>query len=144
LHVADKEAVRLLAAVPLFSECSKKELKAIIAASKEVARKEGAVLAKEGDKGIGFFLILDGTAKVSINGRARNRMGPGDFFGEISLIDEGPRSATVTAESDMRLLGLTAWVFRQLVEKNPAIARKMLRTMADRLRAGSSRPQPSH
>ena len=71
-------------------------------------------------------------------------MGPGDFFGEISLIDEGPRSATVTAESDMRLLGLTAWVFRQLVEKNPAIARKMLRTMADRLRAGSSRPQPSH
>jgi CRP/FNR family cyclic AMP-dependent transcriptional regulator len=135
--VADKGAVDLIGRVPLFSECTSRELRAIASASKEVTHKQGDVLAREGDKGIGFFVIAEGTAKVSIGDRSRGKLGPGDFFGEISLLDEGPRSATVVAESPMRLYGLTAWTFRQLVNKNPAISQKLLRVMADRLRRSS-------
>jgi CRP/FNR family transcriptional regulator, cyclic AMP receptor protein len=132
--VADKQAVDLLAQVPLFSGCTKKELQAIAGATKEIDHKEGATLAKEGDRGIGFFLIVEGTARVVVGGRTRRRLGPGDFFGEIALLDEGPRSADVVAETPVRLIGLTAWAFRQLVAQNPSIAQKLLRVMAERLR----------
>jgi CRP-like cAMP-binding protein len=134
--VADK-AIDLISSVPLFSECSKKELRAIASAAKEVTHKQGDVLAREGDKGIGFFVIAEGTARVNVGKSSRARLGPGDFFGEISLLDEGPRSATVTAETPMTLYGLTAWSFRQLVAQNPSIAQKLLRVMADRLRRTS-------
>ena len=134
------DAVKLLSGVPLFEGCSKKELEAISRAGKEVSHTEGDVLAREGDSGVGFFMIQDGTAKVSVGGKARSRLGPGDFFGEISLLDGGPRSATVTAETDVKLLGLTAWVFKGLIEQNPQIALKMLRVMASRLRSASAKP----
>jgi CRP/FNR family cyclic AMP-dependent transcriptional regulator len=137
--VANK-AIDLLGSVPLFSECTGKELRAIAGVAKEVAHNQGDVLAREGDRGIGFFVIAEGTAKVSIGDRGRGKLGPGDFFGEISLLDEGPRSATVVAESPMRLYGLTAWTFRQLVAKNPSISRKLLKVMADRLRRTSQDP----
>jgi CRP/FNR family cyclic AMP-dependent transcriptional regulator len=87
---------------------------------------------------MGFFLIVDGTATVSVAGRPRKRMSAGDFFGEISLLDNGPRTATVTAESPVKLLGLTQWGFKRLVESNPGIATKMLKTMASRLRAATA------
>lgn len=135
--MAKAETIRMLSEVPLFAGCSKKELQAIATATKEVTHEEGSVLAKEGDRGLGFFLIVDGTAKVSVNGRSRKKLGPGDFFGEIALLDEGPRSATVTAESPIRLLGLPAWTFKSLIEQQPSIALKMLQTMASRLRASS-------
>jgi len=137
--VANKEIVEMLANVPLFSECSKKELQSIADATKEVTHRQGAVIAREGDTGMGFFLITEGTAKVTINGKARGTMGQGDAFGEISLLDEGPRSATVTAATPMKLLGLTAWNFRQLVSHNPSIAQKLLRVMADRLRSAATK-----
>jgi CRP-like cAMP-binding protein len=95
------------------------------------------MLAREGEPGLGFFLILDGTAAVTVRGRDRAKMGPGDFFGEISLLDNGPRSATVTAVTPIHVMGLTQWVFKRLVESNPTIALKMLKTMAARLRASS-------
>jgi CRP-like cAMP-binding protein len=133
--VARNDAVELLSQVPLFSELSKKELKEIAKAAKEVAHREGAVLAREGDSGLGFFLIVDGSASVSVGGRPRGRMGPGDFFGEISLLDGGPRSATVKAETPIKMLGLTQWVFKRLVEQNPSISMKLLKVMASRLRA---------
>jgi CRP-like cAMP-binding protein len=82
-------------------------------------------------------LIVDGTATVSVGGRPRKKLGAGDFFGEISLLDNGPRTATVTAETPIQLLGVTQWNFKRLVEGNPAIATKMLKTMAARLRAAS-------
>ena len=138
--MAKKDPSNLLASVPLFSECTKKELDAIAEAAKEVDHKEGAVIAREGDKGIGFFLILDGTARISVGGRTRRRLGPGDYFGEIALLDEGPRSATVTAETAIRLLGLTAWNFRRLVAQNPSIAPKLLKVMGERLRDSSRDP----
>jgi CRP/FNR family cyclic AMP-dependent transcriptional regulator len=131
------DRVKLLSEVPLFEGLSKKELRAIAQSAKEITHREGAVLAREGDSGVGFFLITDGKAKVSVGGRARNTMGPGDFFGEISLIDQGPRTATVTAETPITTLGITAWVFKRLIEQNPSIASKMLTVMAQRLRQSS-------
>jgi CRP/FNR family cyclic AMP-dependent transcriptional regulator len=132
--VAKSEAVELLSKVPLFSELSKRELDSIAGAGKEIRHRKGAVLAKEGASGLGFFLIVEGTAVVTVGGKPRTKMGPGDFFGEISLLDGGPRTATVTAETPMRLIGLTQWVFRRLVEHNPSIGMKMLKVMASRLR----------
>ena len=129
-----------LAKVPLFSDCSKRELQLISRAAKEVHRKAGTVLAKEGDAGVGLFLILDGTAEVTIGGRRRTTLGPGDFFGEVALLDGGPRTATVTATSDMSLLVLSEWVFRGLLHQHPSIAMKTLSTLAGRLRLASSSP----
>lgn len=131
---ADREAVELLSNVPLFSELSKKELQSFASAAKEVRHRPGAVLAREGDSGLGFFLIVEGTAAVSIGGKPRGKMGPGDFFGEIALLEGGPRTATVTAETPIRVIGLTQWVFRRIVEQNPSVAMKMLKVMASRLR----------
>jgi CRP/FNR family cyclic AMP-dependent transcriptional regulator len=135
--VADKNALKMLSEVPLFEGLSKKELQAILASSKQVTHRAGSTLAKEGDSGLGFFLIVDGTATVKVGSRVFRRMGPGDFFGEISLLDQGPRTATVEAETDVVTLGLAAWVFKRLIEQNPAIASKMLKVMAQRLRTAA-------
>jgi CRP/FNR family cyclic AMP-dependent transcriptional regulator len=138
--VARMDTAELLSKVPIFSELSKKELKGIAGAVKEVTHEQGSVLAREGESGIGFFLIVDGTARAEVGGQARTRMGPGDFFGEISLLDGGPRTATVVAETPLTTLGLTQWVFKTLVENNPSIAAKLLKVMAARLRASSQDP----
>jgi CRP-like cAMP-binding protein len=136
--VGVREVAAQLGQVSLFSGCGRRELEAIARAAKEVSHPEGKVMAREGDRGIGFFLILDGTAKVSVRGRTRAKLGPGDVYGEIALLDQGPRSATVTATSPVRLLGLTAWVFRGLLQEHPTIAMKMLEVVAGRLRSASS------
>src|SRR5881396_119423 len=99
----------MLAKVPLFSGCSKRELAVIAQAAKEVRHKAGTVIAREGEYGIGLFLILEGKCRVTIGGKEKAILGPGDFFGEIALIDGGPRTATVTAITDVRLLGITEW-----------------------------------
>ena len=135
--MATRDVASQLAKVPIFAGCSKRELQAIVQAAKEVEHEEGHVIAREGDRGVGFFLITQGTAKVSIGGRTRARLGPGDFFGEISLLDRGPRTASVTATSPIRLVGITAWVFRGLLEEHPSIAIKMLEVVAGRLRSTS-------
>lgn len=135
-----REVAEKLGQVSLFSGCSRRELEAIARAAKEVSHPEGKVIAREGDRGVGFFLITDGTAKVSVGGRSRASLGPGQFFGEIALLDQGVRSATVTATSEVKLLGITAWVFRGLVEDHPSIALKMLEIVAGRLRSVSNDP----
>ena len=134
------DTVDLLSRVPIFSGLSKKELQGLAQAVKEVNHREGAVLAREGESGLGFFLIVDGTARAEVGGRTRTRMGSGDFFGEISLLDGGPRTATVVAETPMTTLALTQWVFKSLIENNPSIASKMLKVMASRLRSSSKDP----
>jgi CRP/FNR family transcriptional regulator, cyclic AMP receptor protein len=101
---------------------------------KEVDHRKGTVIATEGDPGVGLFVIVDGEAEVTIGGKRMAILRRGDFFGEIALLDGGPRSATVTARSDMRLLGLTEWVFRGLLQEHPSIAVKTLESMAGRLR----------
>jgi CRP-like cAMP-binding protein len=133
--VARQDPVKLLASVPIFEELTPKELRSIATASKEVTHREGAVLAREGDSGVGFFLILDGDVSVAVGGRPVRKMGPGDFFGEISLLDGGPRTATCTAQTEVTTLGITPWTFKRLIEQNPSIASKMLKVMAQRLRS---------
>jgi CRP/FNR family transcriptional regulator, cyclic AMP receptor protein len=138
--VDQREVTAQLAKVPMFSECTRREVQAIARAAKEVSHPEGHVIAREGDRGVGFFLILEGSAKVSIGGKARARLGPGDFFGEIALLDRGPRTATVTSTSPIRLVGITAWVFRGLLEEHPSIALTMLEVVARRLREAGPSP----
>jgi len=135
--VDTRGAVDQLAKVPMFSGCTKRELQAIVRAAKEVSHPDGHVIAREGDRGIGFFLITEGKVKVSIGGKARASLGPGDFFGEISLLDRGPRTATVTAVMPVKLIGITFWVFRGLLEEHPSIAMKVLEVVARRLRTVS-------
>ncbi len=136
--MAKRDPVQLLGSVPIFQGLSKKELREIARSAKEVKHRAGAALAREGETGVGFFLIVDGNATVTIGNTPRAKMGPGDFFGEISLIDNGPRTATVTADSDIITLGLTPWTFQRLIQQNPAIASKMMKVMAQRLRASSA------
>jgi CRP/FNR family transcriptional regulator, cyclic AMP receptor protein len=138
--VATQQLAAQLAKVPLFSDCSSKELGLIARAAKEASHPAGTVLAREGEAGIGLFLIIEGTAEVSIGGRRRASLGPGDFFGEVALLDGGPRSATVTATSDVRLLGITEWVFRGLLHEYPTIAIKTLQVLAGRLRKAARSP----
>ncbi len=91
--------------------------------------------------GVGFFIVAEGTAKVSVRGKEVATLRQDDHFGEVALIDEGARTATVTAETDVRCYGLTSWAFRPLVEHNPTIAWKLLRMMARRLRETQERHQ---
>ena len=134
-------AATQLASVPIFSGCSSRELNVIGRAAKEVSHKPGAVIAREGERGIGFFLIVEGEAEVSIGGKRKAKLGPGQFFGEVALLDGGPRTASVTALTPIKLLGITEWVFRGLLQEHPTIALKTLESVAGRLRA-ASKAQP--
>jgi CRP-like cAMP-binding protein len=127
--------VELIQRVPLFVDLDRKELQDLAGWFKERSFSEGDEVVTEGRGGIGFFVIQDGEASVSIHGDEKGSLGPGDYFGEVALIDEGARSATVTAKSSLRTYGLTSWEFRPLVENNASIAWKLLQTMAKRLRA---------
>jgi CRP-like cAMP-binding protein len=127
--------LELLQRVPLFEDFDKGDLERLSRSFKERTFGAGSTVAGEGKTGAGFFVIESGEAAVSVHGNERATMGPGDYFGEIALIDDGARSATVTAVSDLRCYGLTSWEFRPLVEANASIAWKLLETMAKRLRA---------
>jgi CRP/FNR family cyclic AMP-dependent transcriptional regulator len=122
-----------LAAVPIFEGLSKAELKRIAALADEVTVKPGRALVEQGKLGHEFFLILGGEAVVRRNGRKVATLGKGSYFGELALLDRGPRDATVVAETDMQLLVLGQREFLALVEDVPALSLKLLRTMARRL-----------
>jgi len=126
-----------LANVPLFSDCSQRDLQTVARVVREIRHRAGTVIAREGEPGVGLFILLEGTAEVSIGGRKKATLGPGEFFGEIALLDGGPRTATVTAKTDVNLLGLTEWVFRGLMSEHPTIALKTLQQMAGRLRVAT-------
>ena len=135
--MAQHDVPAKLAKVPIFSGCSKRELAIIGRASKEVSHREGTVIAREGERGIGLFLLLEGRCLVTIGGKTKAKLGPGDFFGEVALLDGGPRTATVTALSAVKLVGITGWVFRGLLMEHPSIALKTLEAVAGRLRSVS-------
>ena len=127
--------VELLRGVPLFSACSKRELSRIASLADQVDVQEGTVLTREGDSGREFFVVVDGRARVLVGDRGRvAALGPGASFGEMSLLDQGPRSASVEAETDMQLLVLDARSFSSLLDEVPSVARKVLVAMAGRLR----------
>jgi CRP/FNR family cyclic AMP-dependent transcriptional regulator len=125
----------LLSRVPLFAELSDRELKKLARSFKESKFSSGDVIAAQGKGGVGFFVIGEGEVAYSVDGQETGRGGPGEYFGEIALIDDGPRSASVTAVTDVLAYGLTSWEFRPLVEEDATIAWELLQTMAKRLRA---------
>jgi CRP/FNR family cyclic AMP-dependent transcriptional regulator len=127
------EATQLLQNVPLFSGLDPRELETIARTVHERTFNAGETVAEEGQGGVGFFVIREGEAKVEVGGNEVRRLGPGDYFGEIALISEGPRTATVTAESELRCYGLTPWEFRPLVQTNATIAWKLLQALAKQL-----------
>jgi CRP/FNR family transcriptional regulator, cyclic AMP receptor protein len=127
--------IDLLRGVPLFSACSKRELSRIASLADEIEVPKGRVLTREGDPGRECFVVVDGRATVTVGDRGRvTRLGPGACFGEMSLLDSEPRSATVEAQTDMRLLVLNSRSFSSLIDEVPSVARKVLATMASRLR----------
>jgi CRP/FNR family transcriptional regulator, cyclic AMP receptor protein len=128
----------LLATVGLFSVLSKSELRQVLKAADQVDAEAGQVLVVEGRPGHEFFLILEGEAIVRRNGRKLATLGPGEYFGELSLLDHGPRSATVVAATDMRLLVLGQREFAGLLQTIPGMAAKLLVTMAHRLRVADT------
>jgi CRP/FNR family transcriptional regulator, cyclic AMP receptor protein len=121
--------------VPLFARCSKKELASIASLADEVDLPAGKVLASEGDRGREFFVVLEGGADVRSDGRQLSSLGAGDFFGEIALVTDKARTATVTATSPMRALVITDRAFRELLRNSPEIQGKVLAAVADRLAA---------
>ena len=128
--MADEQTTQLLRRVPLFSDLDNRELAQVGDSMKRRQFSAGQEIAREGESGVGFFVIEEGNAKVSVHGDERRRLGPGDYFGEIALIAQGARTATVTAESDLTALGMTFWDFRPLVEGNASIAWKLLQSFA--------------
>ena len=135
--MSTKRVVEELSRVPLFSDCSNRDLQTIGRVVKDIDHPAGTVIAREGEPGVGLFVIVEGEAEVTIGGKKKATLGPGEFFGEIALLDGGPRTATVTAITDMKLLGLTEWVFRGLMQEHPSIAIKTLQQRAGRLRSAT-------
>src|SRR5919206_2212721 len=131
--------VELLQRVPLFADFDRGDLQRLARSFKERTFEAGHTVAAEGKSGAGFFVIESGEASVSVRGAERAKLGPGDYFGEIALIDDGARSATVTADSELHCYGLTSWEFRPLVETNASIAWQLLQVMAKRLRTAEQR-----
>jgi CRP/FNR family transcriptional regulator, cyclic AMP receptor protein len=130
--------VDLLKRVPLFADLSRRELEQVALAFKQRRFPQGHTIMKEGLGGAAFFLIESGEASVSVAGTARANLRAGDHFGEIALIDEGVRSATITAVTDLDCYGLTYWEFRPLLLANGAIGMKLLQSLAQKLRSAEA------
>jgi CRP/FNR family cyclic AMP-dependent transcriptional regulator len=135
---ADPATVKALGATDLFSSLSRRSLDAVAASARTVHHPAGKQITAEGGSGVGFHLILEGNAIVTVGDVSRGHIGPGKYFGEVSLIDGGPRSATVTAESDVTTISLATWDFKPLLESEPEIARAMLLVMCARLRSAEN------
>ena len=129
----------LIRQVPLFADLDKRDVQGLASTMKERLFDAGDTIATEGATGIGFFIIDEGEAGVSVGGQERATLGHGDYFGEVALIDDGARTATVTAKTPLKAYGITSWEFRPLVEGNAALAWKMLLTMSKRLRDAEQR-----
>jgi len=123
-------AAELLKRVPIFSDLDAKERERIASSMKQRTFQAGDTVTTEGQGGVGFFVIEDGVALVSVGGDERRRLGPGDYFGEVALLNQSVRTATITAESELRCFGLTSWEFRPLVETHGSIAWKLLQAMS--------------
>jgi CRP-like cAMP-binding protein len=125
--------IDLLKQVPLFAGCSKAELREVALSTDEIDLRDGHVLTREGRPGREFFILVEGTANVTQDGKEIAELKHGDWFGEIALLTHRPRTATVTATSPVRVLVLTDRAFRRVVETMPRIALKVLASVGQRL-----------
>ena len=132
------DTAALLASVPFFSGLDEKKRKSIATQGKELSYKPGDPIVDEGTMGVGFYLVLDGKAEVRKGTKVLATLGRGQFFGEMSLIDEQPRSADVVAVAPTQCWALTSWVFSAIVKTNPDVALLMLKEMVKRLRSAQS------
>ena len=132
--VTKKEKLDKLGSVPLFHGLGQKDLEQILGRMKETFHVADDHVIDEGRAGLGFHLILEGEASVIRNGRTAARLGPGEFFGEMALVDDGPRSATVVAATDLATVVLSKWEFRPLLKDHPEMAWKMIEHLVARVR----------
>jgi CRP-like cAMP-binding protein len=133
-----KAAIDWLAAVPLLSGCSKKELAQIVDLGTVVTVPDGELLTEQGQPGREFFMVLDGRARCLVDETTAAEFGPGDYFGEMALLEHGPRHATVVAEGPMDVLVLEGREFWALLDRAPSISKKLLVTLAQRERANAT------
>jgi CRP/FNR family cyclic AMP-dependent transcriptional regulator len=124
-----------LSRVPLFSQLTKRELEFVATRADEVSVRAGKKLTTQGRPGDSFNVLLDGEAHVDVDGKPRRTLKAGDFFGEISMLDRGLASATVTTKTDARLLVMSHAQFRDAIKASDALLMKVLAAMGERLRA---------
>jgi CRP-like cAMP-binding protein len=132
-------SIDVLRNVVLFSGLKDKQLKGIAEAMSERTFAAGEAITTEGEISVGFYVIEAGRAHVTMNGEEVGELGPGDHFGEIALIAETPRAATVTAATELQCYGMTSWDFRSLVERNGEIAWEILASTARKLYENAAR-----
>lgn len=133
-----KFVVDMLQTVPLLSGCNKKELRQIASLGSPVTVADGKVLTEQGTPGREFFLVLEGKARCLVDGSIVAHFGPGDFFGEMALLEHGPRHATVIAEGPMELVVFDGREFNTLLDTSPTIVRKLLNALVEREAANAS------
>ncbi|MBI5198769.1 MAG: cyclic nucleotide-binding domain-containing protein [Nitrospirae bacterium] len=129
-----KRRIEFLKGVPLFSKLKERHLKSLASLGKEVEYEAGRVIVKEGETGAGFFLILQGKVEVIKGDKKIAGLGEGDYFGEIALLDGGPRTATVIAKEDTRCLYLVIWSFRSFIKSHPEVSLALLEAVSRRMR----------
>jgi len=131
----------LLASVPLFAGLSRRHLRKLAAMAQEVHYRDGRVIVEAGETGNAFYVIVEGKAAVYRgkvpSGRPRDRLGPGDFFGELALLDGGPRTATVVAQGALVVLRLRRAAFHKMITREPQVAEKIMAGLAGRIRKGA-------
>lgn len=137
---AAPDPASVIGAVPFFANLDEKKRKSVVAQGKILAYKAGDKIVEEGTMGVGFYLLLDGRAEVRKGGKVLAALTKGQFFGEMSLIDEQPRTADVVAVTPTNCWALTSWAFVSMAKANPEIALSMLKEVVKRLRAAQASP----
>lgn len=140
MPMTKKQKVSWLRKVPMFAEMSPRALGLIADKVTEIEFPAGRYIVRQGQVGTGFYLVVSGRVHVQRGGEVLNRLGPGEIFGELSLLDQMPRMAHVMAAEPSVCLGLASWDFTRLLERNPKITLAILREVARRLRAASNLP----
>jgi CRP-like cAMP-binding protein len=134
-----EDLVTALEHVPLLAGIDRRALRSLARSLTVRTFREGELVTREGGGAAGFFLVLEGNAAVSVNGELIRALGRGDHFGEVALLDDSPRSASIVAATDLRCAGMAAWQFRPFVEAHPQVAWPLLQTLAHRLREAEER-----
>ncbi len=130
----------MIGSVPIFSGLDKKHRKELASQGREISYKPGTAIVSQGAMGVGFFLILEGKAEVRNKNKVLATLSKGQFFGEMSLVDDSPRSADVVALEPTKCWAITSWAFASVIKSNPEIALGMLKEVVKRLRVAQSSP----